>query len=268
VLARTGVGAISGAAGGLGVALVTGEDPGEAMLHGAIGGAVAENVFAVGRRAFGAKETAAALARREAVTVARQETTALARRGPSTFSGVGVAARSSGPEFHSSGAGSSTPSAGEFTVLRDTVKFLKEEGIGPFLRRDLIESGLQQRIGADTPITLARFRKLIPDSIRAGKALKGRLGDLDTRVATVNHSLAFERRGLRPIFEYPVGGSDHFVDLVALDTAGRPVSAIQFGKEVSPGVWNGREIPNQTAIQQGIGIPVVIIKTGEARMPR
>jgi hypothetical protein len=93
VLARTGVGAISGAAGGLGVALVTGEDPGEAMLHGAIGGAIAENVFAVGRRAFGAKETAAALARREAVTVARQETTALARRGPSTFSGVGVAAR-------------------------------------------------------------------------------------------------------------------------------------------------------------------------------
>jgi hypothetical protein len=158
--------------------------------------------------------------------------------------------------------------SGEFTVLRDAAEFLKEEGFGPLLRRQLLESGFQQSIGADTPITLARFRKLFRGSLAAGKELKGRLGDLDTRVATINRALAMERSGLTPSFEYPIAGGENFVDLVGLDANGNPVEAVQFAKEVKPGVWNEREVPNAKAIEQVLGIPVDIVKTGEARAPR
>jgi RHS repeat-associated protein len=159
------------------------------------------------------------------------------------------------------------PASGDLVVLRDTAAFLKEEGIGPLLRRQLLESGFQQRIGADTPISLARFRKLFRDTIKAGKALEGRLGDLDTRVATINRALTMERAGLRPVFEYPAG--ENFADLVGLDPAtGRPVEVVQFAKEQRPGVWNEREVPSAEAIGDALGVSVEIVKTGEARAPR
>jgi hypothetical protein len=149
------------------------------------------------------------------------------------------------------------------TLLRDLVSFLKEQGLNEAIdRRLIIEAGLQQRVGADTPFTLARFQKLILEPLEAGKdlaALRGRLGNLETRVATINNALDFERQGLQPVFEYGVGGRS--VDLVGMRN-GIPIRAMQFVKEVSPGVISPREVPAARDIARALGIEPEKVLTG------
>ena len=94
-------------------------------------------------------------------------------------------------------------------------------------------------LGPDTPITNARFNKLFVQTVEQGKAFSGRLGNIDTRVATVNKAAEFERSGLIPRFEYPVNvdGGKRFVDLVGLDSRTRqPTNFVQFVKENNSGI--------------------------------
>jgi hypothetical protein len=120
-------------------------------------------------------------------------------------------------------------------------RFLYESGItDPALYRHIIESGFRSDLlGPDTPITNARFNKLFTQTFEDGKAFKGRLGNIDTRVATINKAAELERSGLIPRFERGVnigGGEKRYIDLVGLDPQTRqPVEYIQFVKESRAG---------------------------------
>jgi hypothetical protein len=77
-----------------------------------------------------------------------------------------------------------------------------------------------------------------------GKSFAGRLGDIDTRVATINQAANLERSGLLPVFEYPVplgtnataARSTRYVDLVGVDPGtGQARQFFQFVKENTRG---------------------------------
>src|SRR6202034_3622797 len=91
-----------------------------------------------------------------------------------------------------------------------------------------------------TPATLARFDKLFPQASDDGSAFSGRLGNIDTRVATINQAAQLELAGLDPAFEYqvPLGnGSNRYLDLVGLDSeTQQPVQYFQFVKQDANGV--------------------------------
>ncbi len=144
----------------------------------------------------------------------------------------------------------------EFSLLRQTARFLKDEGLSTTLRRDMIEAGFQGTVGADTPATLTRFQEIFVGTEQAGKTFAGRLGDVSTRVQTIMEAQAMERTGLFPSFEYWTGR--HAVDLVGLDAAGNPVQAVQLVR------WNrlwAEEIPRSFRIRRDLGIPVRFVVT-------
>ena len=148
----------------------------------------------------------------------------------------------------------------EFSILRQTARFLKEEGLDMSLRRDMIESGFKGTVGADTPVTLARFRKLFPETVAAGKSFRGRLGNKSTRVHTIMEARALEQIGLRPKFEYWTGRNA--IDLVGRDPVTRKpvVPAIQFVKWDR--LWR-EEIPRGFQITRDTDLPVRYVVTGE-----
>jgi hypothetical protein len=155
-----------------------------------------------------------------------------------------------------------TPAAAgvsDFQALRGTVGFLRSEGLPAQLRREMIEAGFRGAISEiETPRTFIRFQKLFPETIQAGEAFEGRLGNIPTRVATIMEAQALERSGLIPGFEHWTGR--HAIDLVGLDAAREPVApAIQFVK------WNRlwpEEIPKSFLITRDTGLPVRFVVTG------
>lgn len=159
-----------------------------------------------------------------------------------------------------------SPPSGEFSLLSDTVKFLAEQGVeDPIDRRAIIEAGLQQRVGPETPISLNQFQRLITRELKRGRELEGlrhRLGNLESRVATINKARELEEQGITPHFEYPINGNKNFVDLVGTDSQGKIVRAIQFVKYESPGVINPREAAPAVAIEKALGIKVEMVVTG------
>jgi hypothetical protein len=126
--------------------------------------------------------------------------------------------------------------------LVTNAKFLQKAGVtNPVLRRQIIEAGFDSSLlGPDTRITMARFNKLFVQTVEEGKAFSGRLGNIDTRVATINHAAVLERSGLLPRFEYPVfvaNGEKRYVDLVGLSSETmQPTVLMQFVKENRTGV--------------------------------
>ena len=121
--------------------------------------------------------------------------------------------------------------------------FLLSRGIAsPALRQQLIDSGLRTDLLLPdvTPTTLGRFDKLFPQTVAEGKAFSGRLGNVDTRIATINEAAALENAGMLPRFEYPVdvgNGSKRYVDLVGLDpNTMQPTHFVQFVKRDASGV--------------------------------
>ncbi|MDM8007202.1 MAG: hypothetical protein QUV05_13770, partial [Phycisphaerae bacterium] len=146
---------------------------------------------------------------------------------------------------------SSTAQPPHVIILRQTARFLKDEGISLSLRREMIEAGFKGTVGADTPATLTRFQEIFAGTERAGKTFGGRLGNVSTRVETIMEAQAMERAGLFPSFEYWTGRNA--VDLVGLDAAGNPVRAVQFVR------WNRLwpdEIPTSFRITRDLGITV------------
>jgi len=122
--------------------------------------------------------------------------------------------------------------------------FLSSEGVAsPAVRQQILDAGFDSAAisATDTPATYARFRKLFPDTVNQGKAFKGRLGNLFTRIAEIEYAAQIERSGLLPVFEYeiPVQGqarSKRFVDLVSVDrTTGQVRDYYQFVKADAAG---------------------------------
>jgi hypothetical protein len=145
-------------------------------------------------------------------------------------------------------------------ALRRTVRFLRDEGVGDAaVRRTMIECGFVGTVGSDTPFTLARFRRLFPQTMVQGKKFCGRVGDIETRIATIKKSQAIELAGLKPHFEFKVSaaGGSAWVDLVGLNLAGQPETAIQFirASQLSGGlvVFRAYETLNARIIKQALG---------------
>lgn len=166
------------------------------------------------------------------------------------------------------GRGNPAPTTGltpgvpsSFSRLRQTVRFLRQEGVNnASVRRSMIRAGFEGSIGSDTPVTLARFRHLFPETMQAGKRFSGRLGDIGTRVATINEALGMERAGLNVRFEFGVSSPSGraWVDLVGLHpTSNLPVRAIQFIRALPRlgGIWSfdSRERLNARIIQEALG---------------
>lgn len=110
---------------------------------------------------------------------------------------------------------------------------------------------------------MARAHKLFIDPVSKGKRFVGRLGNLDTRVSTINEAMAIERSGLIPRFEFKVG--NRYADIVGLDRARHPARVLQLVKQVRPGIYSPRELPAASAIQRSLGIDVEFIVTGTVR---
>ena len=148
-------------------------------------------------------------------------------------------------------------------------QFLAGRGISdPAVRGQIIAAGFDQRVlqGGDVPDTNIRFTKLFPDQFAAGKRFAGRLGNIETRVATINEAAAIERSGAEPVFESQVklgNGRSRFLDLRAVDRDTlQPLRDIQFVREVSPGVINPREITAAADISRITGRKVEFIIVG------
>lgn len=153
----------------------------------------------------------------------------------------------------------------------DAIDYLRRSGItDPTVRGRIADAGFDPRIlGPDTPDTIARANKLFGDTFKAGKKFAGRLGNIETRVATINKAAELERRGLDVAFEFrvPVGKKPsgeniyRFLDLVGLDGK-QPVELYQFVREVRPGVVSPREAPAAALIEAALGRPVKQITVG------
>lgn len=144
-----------------------------------------------------------------------------------------------------------------FGSLRDTVRFLREKGVtDPGVRRQMLEAGFESTVGTDTPASLARFDKLFARPLRTGRGYTGRLGNIETRVTTLDTAVEMERAGLQPRFEYRAGA--RFADVVGIDPAtGRPARAVQVVKALEQtGGINPREIPAKLDIQSELKLPV------------
>lgn len=156
---------------------------------------------------------------------------------------------------------------GNSIELRRLAEFLRAEGVNTRgIRREIIERGLRGPIDASTPISLARFRRLFPQTIQRGQKFTGRFGDIETRVATLNESLALERAGLIPRFEFRVtaGGSHKWIDVVGIDPATQQVvQAVQFVRAIprAGGAFtiDAREAVAATVINQAFGNNKVLL---------
>jgi len=153
----------------------------------------------------------------------------------------------------------STLSAEEFLISRGiTDSALRQEIIDSGLRTELLNPEL-------TPQTLARFDRLFVDTVNDGKSFSGRLGNIDTRVATINKTAELEATGAIPRFEFPVdvgGGKMRYVDLVGLDaTTLRPTQYFQFVKADSFGtVIRPDELVAATQIENALQLPSKSVK--------
>jgi hypothetical protein len=161
---------------------------------------------------------------------------------------AGGLGRTSDGLLNFAGVAAMIPSGGAVGVVANRTALSADEFLSanriadPVLRQRIIDSGLRTDLldPVLTRDTLTRFDKLFPQTIEKGSSFSGRLGNIDTRVATINEAAQLERAGLSPAFEYPVnigGGRKRFVDLVGLDVnTGQPVKFVQFVKKDANGV--------------------------------
>lgn len=131
---------------------------------------------------------------------------------------------------------SEAPSSSKYNQLRQIVEFLKREQVNKkTLRREIIEAGFDAPTDPSTPIALARFRTLFPGTIKRGKKLEGRFGDIPTRVEIIVQTLRLERAGYLVRYEFRVSNSvgTAYLDVMAIDlVTGQPVELIQLKRPI------------------------------------
>ena len=108
---------------------------------------------------------------------------------------------------------------GTRVVQRSADEILQNRGVSDAgLRSQILETGFDPRILDNiSDSTLERFDKLFQGTLDAGKQFKGRLGNIKTRVATIEQAAHLESKGFDVAFEFAqdVGGRNRFVDLAA-----------------------------------------------------
>jgi hypothetical protein len=134
------------------------------------------------------------------------------------------------------------------------------------LRQSILDTGFNPAILSDaSDFTLNRFDKLFQGSFDAGKAFRGRLGNLSTRARTIEQAAEIDRLGLTPDFETIVrlqSGGNRFVDVTGLDTAGNHASYFQLYRDTSMGTIPLREVDAANDIFLATGIRPVMVRTG------
>jgi hypothetical protein len=134
------------------------------------------------------------------------------------------------------------------------------------LRQSILNTGFNPAILSDaSPTTMTRFDKLFQGSLDAGKAFRGRLGNLSTRARTIEQAVKIDRLGLTPNFESMVrleSGSARFVDVTALNATRDPVRYFQLYRETSMGTIPLREVNAANDIFSATGIRPIMIRTG------
>jgi hypothetical protein len=176
---------------------------------------------------------------------------------------AGAALAASGVGFDLEREISAADNAAVAAVRVTPQEFLTSRGVtDPVLQQRILDAGLDTSLlDPDvTPATLARFDKLFPDTINASKNFSGRLGNIDTRVATINQAAKLEQAGLIPRFEFPVdvgGGQTRFVDLAGIDSTGQQATQyFQFVKMDAAGnVIRADELIAQTQIEKALNLP-------------
>ncbi|HPO17222.1 MAG TPA: RHS repeat-associated core domain-containing protein [Candidatus Hydrogenedentes bacterium] len=151
------------------------------------------------------------------------------------------------------------PKIDNLPELTKAVRFLKSEGITDVgLRREIIEAAAEAGIRfpaiSETPRTLAQFRKLFPKTIARGKSFSGRLGNVQTRVYTLDEALKIEQAGVIPRFENQIGS--RFVDIASFSPEGKRLELIQLVREISPGRVAAREIAAASEICRSTNMSV------------
>jgi hypothetical protein len=166
----------------------------------------------------------------------------------------------------------------EYTLLRQTAKFLQSEGFDAMERRLIIDAGFRGVIDSTTPVTHARFERMLVRELgmRDIGLLEGRLGDLDTRVAVLMKGRELEASGLTVKYEYFVGSfkgpdglvRDRYLDIAVLDKSGSLVEGFQGVKQANlsgPMLVNPREAGLAKEIEKRLGVPIHEINTGIQR---
>jgi hypothetical protein len=133
------------------------------------------------------------------------------------------------------------------------------------LRQSILGTGFNPSILSEaSPTTMTRFDKLFQGSFDAGKAFRGRLGNIPTRASTIERAVELDRLGLTPDFEHlvDIGGRNRFVDVAGLDAGGNRVSLFQLYRETSMGTIPLREVNAANDIFSATQIRPKMIRTG------
>lgn len=132
----------------------------------------------------------------------------------------------------------------------------------PALQQKILDAGLDTSLLSPdtTPATLARFDKLFVQTVDEGKAFSGRLGNIDTRVATINQAARLEQAGLDPAFEVGVdvgGGKTRYVDLVGTGPQGQQATQyFQFvTKDAAGNVIRPDELVAARPLEKALKLP-------------
>jgi len=153
-------------------------------------------------------------------------------------------------------------------------QFLIVQGISdPEVREQIITAGLDVSSldPSLTPRALERFQTLIADKLKAGKTItRGRLGNIDTRVATINKTAEIERSGFGVLFEFPVvinkAGNKRFIDIVQTDfDTGKPIVGFQLMKAKKGKVIREDEEIAIEQIRKAVDFSVEFINTRKER---
>ena len=153
-------------------------------------------------------------------------------------------------------------------ILRDNARFLRDHGITDRgLRRQIIEAGFRSDLldPIATEATFARFGNLFPETVARGKQFRGRLGNIQTRVVTLNQGALLERAGFRVNFEHHVrltDGSSRFIDIFATRPGTNLPIAIQLVRTNPSGrIIRTDELLAAQQIEQGLSLPAGTVRT-------
>jgi len=150
-------------------------------------------------------------------------------------------------------------------------QFLIAQGISdPEVRKQIINAGLDVSSlnPSLTPAAFARFQKIIVDKFKRGRSIgRGRLGNIDTRVATINKTAELEASGFGVVFEFEVeinkSGNKRFIDIVQIDPrTKKPIKGFQLVKANRKGIIKrSDELDAARQIEFASGIPIEFINT-------
>jgi hypothetical protein len=153
-------------------------------------------------------------------------------------------------------------------VLADNVRFLRDNGITDRgLRRQIIEAGFRSDLldPVATRTSFRQFEKLFPETVARGKQFRGRFGNIQTRVVTLNQGALLERAGFDVFFEHHVrlsNGNSRFIDIFAERPGANLPVAVQLVRTNPSGrIIRADELLAVQQIELGLSLPAGTVRT-------